>query len=111
YVPPIQRLVFLVVLVLLRLRRHRIRHRADLRADVDGDDIRAFLRQPDRMTAALAARCAGDECDLALYPSSHCCSSASLACSCLACGCCPSLTGRVAARAAHERAGARSLAE
>jgi hypothetical protein len=34
-----------------------------------------------------------------------------LACSCLACGCSLSLTGRVAARAAHERAGARSLAE
>jgi hypothetical protein len=31
---------------------------------VNGDDVRALLRQPDGVAAALAARRAGDECDL-----------------------------------------------
>ena len=44
---------------------------ADRTADVDGDDVRAFFGEPDRVTATLAARRAGDECDLALYPSRH----------------------------------------
>jgi hypothetical protein len=37
-------------------RRHRVRHAFDLPADVDGDDVRALLGQPHRVTAALSAR-------------------------------------------------------
>ena len=40
-------------------------------ADVDGDDVGALLGQPHRVAAALAARGAGDERDLALEPTSH----------------------------------------
>ncbi len=40
-------------------------------ADVDGDDVRAFLRQPHCVAASLPPRCAGDERDLALYPAGH----------------------------------------
>src|SRR5262249_25408951 len=38
----------------------------DLLADVDGDDVGAFLRQAHRVAAALAARRARDERNLAL---------------------------------------------
>ena len=41
------------------------------RADVDGDDVGALLRQPDRVAAALASRRAGDERDLSFDPSRH----------------------------------------
>ena len=51
--------------------RRDLRVAADRPADVDRDDVRALFSQPDRMTAALAARRAGDERDLALYPSRH----------------------------------------
>ena len=40
-------------------------------ADVDGDDVGALLGQPDRVAAALPARRAGDECNLALDPTGH----------------------------------------
>ena len=43
----------------------------DLLTDVDGDDVGAFLRQPHGVRAALAARRAGDESDLAFNTSSH----------------------------------------
>jgi hypothetical protein len=33
----------------------------DVAADVDTDDVGALLREADRMTAALAAPCSGDE--------------------------------------------------
>jgi hypothetical protein len=47
----------------------RVAHGVDVGADVDGDDVGAFLGQPDGVAAALTARCAGDECDLALNAS------------------------------------------
>jgi hypothetical protein len=40
-------------------------------ADVDGDDVGAFLRQPHSVTASLTARGSGDERDFALYPTGH----------------------------------------
>ena len=40
-------------------------------ADVDGDDVGALFGQPNRVAAALTARRAGDERDLAFYPSGH----------------------------------------
>jgi hypothetical protein len=40
-------------------------------ADVDGDDVRAFLRQPHSMTTSLPPRRASDERNLALYPAGH----------------------------------------
>ena len=48
-------------------RTHR-RRGVEVLADVDGDDVGAFLRQPHRVAAALAARRTGDERDLALLP-------------------------------------------
>jgi hypothetical protein len=63
--PAVQRLDLLDGLGQVRRRRHRVRHATDLIAQVDGDDVGAFLRQPDRVTAALAARGTGDEGDLA----------------------------------------------
>ena len=45
-------------------RRHRVTDGVDVAAQVDGDDVGAFLGQPHRVTAALAARRAGDEGDL-----------------------------------------------
>src|SRR5882757_7160134 len=54
---------------------HRVVDRIDLAGDVDGDDVRAFLGEPDRMAAALAAGSAGDEGDLAVELSHACCSS------------------------------------
>jgi hypothetical protein len=45
--------------------RHRVWHAGDLRAQVHGDDVGPLLRQPDRVAAALVARRAGDEGDLA----------------------------------------------
>ena len=47
-------------------------HGVDLLADVDGDDVGALLRQPHRVRAALTARRAGDESDLAFDTSGHC---------------------------------------
>jgi len=46
-------------------------HRVDRPGDVDGDNVRALFREPDRVTAALAARRARDERDLARYSSWH----------------------------------------
>ena len=43
----------------------------DLLADVDRDDVGAFLRQPHRVAAALAACRAGDERDLAFNSAGH----------------------------------------
>jgi hypothetical protein len=62
---PVQRLDLQRSLGQVRRRRHRVGHRVDLRTDVDGDDVRSVARQPDRVAAALAARRAGDEGDLA----------------------------------------------
>jgi hypothetical protein len=52
-------------------RRRVDLHRVDRPGDVDGDDVRALFRQPDSVTAALAARRPGDEGDLARYSSWH----------------------------------------
>jgi hypothetical protein len=57
--------------VLGRRRRDRVVV-DDGPADVDGDDVGALLRQPDRVAASLTARGARDESNLALYPSGHC---------------------------------------
>ena len=46
-------------------RRQRVVHAVERLADVDGDDVGALLGQPDRVAAALTARRARDECDLA----------------------------------------------
>jgi len=43
--------------------RHGVRHCLDLSADVNGNDVRALLRQSDRVTTALTTRRAGDEGD------------------------------------------------
>ena len=53
------------------LGRHRVRDGLDLRAQVNRDDVRALLRQPYRVAAALAARGAGDQRYLALHASRH----------------------------------------
>ncbi len=41
-------------------------------ADVDRDDVGAFFCQPHRVASALTPCGAGDERDLAVYPSGHC---------------------------------------
>ena len=51
--------------------RMRVGQVVDRPADVDGDDVGALLGQPDRVAAALAARGAADERDLALNPAGH----------------------------------------
>ncbi len=61
-----QRLDFLDRLIEVVLRRHRIHDGFQLREDVDPDDVGAFLCQPHRMAATLAARDPGDEGDLAV---------------------------------------------
>jgi hypothetical protein len=48
----------------------------DLAADVEGDDVRTLLRQPDRVRAALPPGTTADEGDLA-FENSH------VQCSCL----------------------------
>ncbi len=53
-------------------RGHRVRHRADLGAQIDRDDVRALPGQCDRVAAALAARGPPDEGDLAFDSSTHC---------------------------------------
>jgi hypothetical protein len=63
--PAVQRLDLLDRFRQVGRGRHRVRHAGDLIAEVDGDDVRSLLRQPDRVAAALAARRAGDEGDLA----------------------------------------------
>ena len=52
-------------------RRERIVVRFDLAADVDGDDVRPLLGHADGVRPPLPPRRPGDECDLALYASSH----------------------------------------
>ena len=52
-------------------RAQRVVVRVDLRADVDGDDVRALLGHPNGMRSALSACRSGDEGDLALQASSH----------------------------------------
>jgi len=52
-------------------RRQGIWIRRDVAADVDGDDVGAFLGHRDGMRPALPTRCTRDECDLALKPSGH----------------------------------------
>jgi hypothetical protein len=68
---PVKRLDLLDRLGQVLRCRHRVRHRANLRAQVDGDDVRALLGQPDRVRPALTARGPGDEGDLARYSSCH----------------------------------------
>jgi hypothetical protein len=53
----------------VRRCRHRVRHTGDLMPQVDGDDVRALLREADGVAAALAAGRAGDEGDLSCYSS------------------------------------------
>ena len=60
-----------LVEVLARRRRVLADDGVDPRAEVDGDDVGALLREPDRVRAALAARRPGDEDDLALHASGH----------------------------------------
>ena len=55
-------------------RRQRIRVGRDVATDVDGDDVGALPGHRDRVRAALAARRAGDESDLAVEFSGHVCS-------------------------------------
>ncbi len=64
--PPVQRLDLLDGLGQVSGVDIGYAHRVDLLADVDGDDVGALLGQPDGVAAALAARRAGDEGDLAL---------------------------------------------
>jgi hypothetical protein len=71
--PPAQRLDLLDRVREVVERRHRIRHRGDLVADVHRVDVGALFGQPDRVAAALAACRPGDEGDLALNSSSHLC--------------------------------------
>ena len=52
-------------------RGHRVADGLEVLAEVDRDDVGALFGQPDRMTAALSAGGAGDECDLA-FNASHC---------------------------------------
>jgi hypothetical protein len=52
---------------------HRVGHRVDLAAQVDGDDVRAFLGEADGVAAALATCRPGDECDFSFYSSRHHC--------------------------------------
>src|SRR5262245_34438026 len=52
-------------------RRLDLRIAADRAADVDRDDVGALFGQANRVATSLAARRAGDECDLALYASRH----------------------------------------
>src|SRR6185503_9530274 len=49
--------------------RHGIADRREVLAPVDGDDVGAFLGQSNRVAAALAPACAGDEGDLLMYAS------------------------------------------
>jgi len=51
--------------------RHRIGDAVDLFAQIERDDVGALLREPNRVAAALAARRARDEGDLALELSCH----------------------------------------
>ena len=53
-------------------RGERVTDGLDIMAQVDGDDVRAFFREPHRVAAALAARGARDEGDFAL-DASHVC--------------------------------------
>jgi hypothetical protein len=52
----------------VKRRRHRVRHRRDVRAQVDRDDVGPLGRQPHGVVAALAAGRAGDQRHLARYP-------------------------------------------
>ena len=47
-------------------RGHRVADGVDVLAQVHRDDVGAFFGQPDRVAAALPARCPGDEGDLPL---------------------------------------------
>ncbi len=51
--------------------RHRVGDAVDLIAQVERDDVGAFLGEPDRVRAALTPRRAGDEGDLAVELSRH----------------------------------------
>jgi hypothetical protein len=63
---PPQRFDLLNRLLQVLRSRHRIGHRVDLLAYVDGDDIGTLLSEPDRVATALTARGPGDECNLAV---------------------------------------------
>ena len=70
--PPVQGLDLADRLGQVLLGGQRVgRHGRDRPGDVDRDDVRALLGEPDGVAAALAARRAGDESDLALHPSWH----------------------------------------
>ena len=68
---PVQRLDLLHRLGQIVGGGHRIRHRSYLAAQVDGDDVRALLGQPDRVRPALAPSRARDEGDFALELARH----------------------------------------
>jgi hypothetical protein len=68
---PVQRLDLLDGLRQVLGRRHRERDALELLADVHGDDVRALLRQPHRVAAALAASRPRDEGDLACHSPWH----------------------------------------
>ena len=63
--PPIQRLDHVGGFGEVFGGRRRGRRVGEGLADVDGDDVGAFLRQPHSVAAPLPPRRAGDECDLA----------------------------------------------
>ncbi len=69
--PPVQRLDLLDRLGQVLRRRHRVRYRLHLAAQVDRDDVGTLLGQPDRVAASLAARRSGDEGDFAFHSSRH----------------------------------------
>lgn len=50
-------------------RRKRVRIRLDLAADVDGNDVGAFVCHRDRMSATLTTSRTGDERNFAVKPS------------------------------------------
>ncbi len=64
--PPVERLDLANRLVQVFWRRWLERYAWERLADVDCDDVCAFLSQPHTMTAALAAGGTRDKCDLAL---------------------------------------------
>ena len=68
---PVEGLDRLDRLVELLLRAHRVADGLVVLAQVDGDDVGALLREPDRVAPPLAVRRSRDEGDLALDPSRH----------------------------------------
>jgi len=58
-------------LIEICLAGHSVVHGIDLRAQIDGDDIRTLLSKADGVAPSLSTGSAGDESDLAFYSISH----------------------------------------